>query len=135
MGHQTLPSTNPGTIPQQMYSNHMWYKSPALSNAQNVHKKYPRMTGYSSYRQDLLHTTAALSPPCCIHGPVSAPVPSTFTPSGQIAGNENYTWTKDHHIVDLDTLPRTNWASHGRVRRKDGGVDTKDSKFYLCHTS
>jgi hypothetical protein len=63
-----------------------------------------------------------------IHGPVSAPVPSTLISIGQITGNENGTWAEDQH-------PRTNWTSHERVWRKAERMDAKHSKFYLCHTS
>jgi hypothetical protein len=61
------------------------------------------------------------------------------TPRGIVViknvGHENFSWTEDQHIVDLVTHPRTNWAGHERAWRKAGGMGTKDSKFYLCHTS
>jgi hypothetical protein len=53
------------------------------------------------------------------HGPVWAHVPSTLILNGQITRNDNDSWTYDHHIVDLGKHPRTKWASHKRVWRKD----------------
>ena len=61
-----------------------------------------------SYRQDLLHTTSALSPPCCIHEPVSAPIPTLSSQAARLLAGQK---TNTLSIVDLEKHPRTNWLA------------------------
>ena len=65
------------------------------------------------------------------HGPISAPVPSTLIPGGQIAGMK---MTAGQNTNTLSTWKNT-LEQTGLATKRSGGMNTKDSKFYMCHTS
>ena len=51
-----------------MHQNHVRYKSLALPNAQNRHRRHLTETGQYNYWQDLLYSTTAITPSRCMHG-------------------------------------------------------------------
>jgi hypothetical protein len=58
---------------------------------------------------EVTNDSCAFSKRCCIHGPVSAPGPSTLIASGEITGNETNTLSTWLHTLEQTGLA-TRWS-------------------------
>jgi hypothetical protein len=73
-----------------------------------------------------LHRVASMNPSLLLFQTLSSQ-------AARLPGMKMIAGPKTNTLSTWKQHPRTNWARHEGFWRKAGGMDTKDSKFYLCH--